>query len=256
MSNNIIELRGITKRFSGTVALNNVSFGVKEGETHCLCGENGAGKSTLINLIGGVLKEDEGTILIEGKEENISTISESERLGIGIVHQEVPLCLNMTIAQNIFLGHVPMKAGIFIDEKEMNNKTAELLSFFRLDKSPDTILANLSIAEQSIVQIAKVVHKKPRILILDEPTAALTNDQRDTLFEVLSDLKRENNTTIIYVSHRLEEIKMIGDSITVLKDGEFVKTVSVNDVTIDELIALVVMSIEVGNILLTPKMKL
>ena len=240
MADNIIELRGITKRFSGTVALSDVSFDIKEGETHCLCGENGAGKSTLINLLGGVLKPDEGTILVDGKEVEIDTITESERLGIGIVHQEVPLCLNMTIAQNVFLGHVPLKSSIFIDEKEMNDRTAELLKFFRLDLSPSTILSNLSIAEQSIVQIAKVVYQRPRVLILDEPTAALTNDQRNALFEVLDELREENNPTILYVSHRLEEVKMIGDRITVLKDGQYVTTVSVSDVSIDDIIALMV----------------
>lgn len=236
----IIEFRNITKRFGGTVALNDVSFEIRKGEVHCLCGENGAGKSTLINLCGGVFEPTEGTILIHGKEEKINSIQKSEKLGFAIVHQEVPLCLNMTIAQNIFLGSKESTKGIFMDEKYMNKKTEELLKQFQLNAKATELLGNLSIAEQSMVQIAKALYSKPEILILDEPTAALTNNQREVMFEVVRKLVKEQQTTVIYVSHRLEEVMELGDRLTVFKDGKFVATKNVADVTVDEIISLMV----------------
>ena len=206
----IIEFKNITKRFGGTVALDHVSFEVQKGEVHCLCGENGAGKSTLINLCGGVFEPTEGTILIHGKEERINSIQKSEKLGFAIVHQEVPLCLNMSIAQNIFLGSKESTKGIFMDEKYMNKKTEELLEQFQLKAKATELLGNLSIAEQSMVQIAKALYAKPEILILDEPTAALTNNQREVMFDVVRKLVKEQQTTVIYVSHRLEEVMELG----------------------------------------------
>ena len=236
----IIEFKNITKRFGGTVALDHVSFEVQKGEVHCLCGENGAGKSTLINLCGGVFEPTEGTILIHGKEERINSIQKSEKLGFAIVHQEVPLCLNMSIAQNIFLGSKESTKGIFMDEKYMNKKTEELLEQFQLKAKATELLGNLSIAEQSMVQIAKALYAKPEILILDEPTAALTNNQREVMFDVVRKLVKEKQTTVIYVSHRLEEVMELGDRLTVFKDGRFVVTKRVADVTVDEIISLMV----------------
>ena len=236
----IIEFKNITKRFGETVALDHVSFEVQKGEVHCLCGENGAGKSTLINLCGGVFEPTEGTILIHGKEERINSIQKSEKLGFAIVHQEVPLCLNMSIAQNIFLGSKESTKGIFMDEKYMNKKTEELLEQFQLKAKATELLGNLSIAEQSMVQIAKALYAKPEILILDEPTAALTNNQREVMFDVVRKLVKEQQTTVIYVSHRLEEVMELGDRLTVFKDGRFVVTKRVADVTVDEIISLMV----------------
>ena len=236
----IIEFKNITKRFGGTVALDHVSFEVQKGEVHCLCGENGAGKSTLINLCGGVFEPTEGTILIHGKEERINSIQKSEKLGFAIVHQEVPLCLNMSIAQNIFLGSKESTKGIFMDEKYMNKKTEELLEQFQLKAKATELLGNLSIAEQSMVQIAKALYAKPEILILDEPTAALSNNQREVMFDVVRKLVKEQQTTVIYVSHRLEEVMELGDRLTVFKDGRFVVTKRVADVTVDEIISLMV----------------
>lgn len=236
----IIEFKNITKRFGGTVALNNVSFSVEKGEVHCLCGENGAGKSTLINLCGGVFLPTEGEICVKGKPEQISSIKKSEKLGFAIVHQEVPLCLNMSIAHNIFLGTAESKKGIFLDEKHMNEKTTELLEMFHLKADPTDVLGNLSIAEQSIVQIAKAVYFEPEILILDEPTAALTNDQREVMFRVVRKLVKEKQTTVLYVSHRLEEVMELGDRLTVFKDGTFVTTKKVSEVTMDDIVALMV----------------
>ena len=236
----IIEFKNITKKFGGTVALNQISFSIEKGEVHCLCGENGAGKSTLINLCGGVITPTEGQIYIKGKPEQINTIQKSEKLGFSIVHQEVPLCLNMSVAHNIFLGSAEGTKGIFLDEKYMNAKTEELLEMFHLKVHPTDLLESLSIAEQSIVQIAKAVYFQPEILILDEPTAALTNDQREVMFNVVRKLVKEKETTVIYVSHRLEEVMELGDRLTVFKDGQFVTTRNVKDVTTDDIVTLMV----------------
>lgn len=236
----IIEFRNITKQFGGTIALNKVSFQVNKGEVHCLCGENGAGKSTLINLCGGIFEPTEGTILINGKEEKINSVNKSEKLGIAIVHQEVPLCLNMSIAHNIFLGSPEANKGIFLNEQYMNEKAKELLKKFQLKAKPTDILGNLSIAEQSMVQIAKALDAEPQILILDEPTAALTNNQRAVMFEVIRNLIQEKQTTVLYVSHRLEEVMELGDRLTVFKDGKFVATKNVKDVTVDQIISMMV----------------
>ncbi len=236
----IIEFKNITKRFGGTVALYNVSFSGEEGEVHCLCGENGAGKSTLINLCGGVFAPTEGEIWVGGQPEQINSIRKSERLGFSIVHQEIPLCLNMSIAHNIFLGSKEAVKGVFLDEKHMNEKTRELLEMFHLNVEPTALLESLSIAEQSVVQIAKAVYFRPKILILDEPTAALTNDQREVMFTVVRKLVKEQRTTVLYVSHRLEEVMDLGDRLTVFKDGQFVTTKKVSEVSMDDIVTLMV----------------
>lgn len=236
----IIEFKNITKQFGGTIALNDVSFSVEKGEVHCLCGENGAGKSTLINLCGGVFTPTGGEIYVHGKKENINSIQKSEKLGFAIVHQEVPLCSNMTIAHNIFLGSGESAKGIFLDEKHMNQKTQELLDQFQLKAQPTDLLKSLCIAEQSIIQIAKAVYFKPEILILDEPTAALTNNQREVMFSIVRNLVKEHHTTVLYVSHRLEEVMELGDRLTVFKDGKFVDTKKVSDVSMDDIVTMMV----------------
>ncbi len=236
----IICFENITKKFGGTSALSDVCFKIKKGEVHCLCGENGAGKSTLMNLCAGVFQPTSGTIKIDGEEVKIHSIAHSEKLGFSIVYQEVPLCLNMSIAHNIFMGSSKSTKGIFLNEKFMEKETEKLLERFKLNRNPSDMVGGLSIAEQSIVQIAKAVYFNPKILIMDEPTAALTNDQRNVMFEIIKELKEKNGTTIIYISHRLEEIMEIGDTITVLRDGQFVTTESVANVTIDDLVSLMV----------------
>lgn len=236
----LIEFKNITKKFGGTTALNDVSFAIQKGEVHCLCGENGSGKSTLINICGGVITPTSGAVWVHGKQQKISSVPKSEHLGFQVVHQEVPLCMNMSIAHNIFMGSPESMKGLFINEAYMREKTQELLDMFRLKLHPGQLVETLSIAEQSIIQIAKAVYFEPQILILDEPTASLTNDQRDVMFEIVQKLKVERGTTIIYVSHRLEEIMELGDSITVLRDGHYIDTKKVSDVTIDQLVTMMV----------------
>ena len=235
-----IQFKNVTKRFGGVTALSDVSFEIRKGEVHCLCGENGAGKSTLINLCGGVFEPTSGEICINGKAEKISSVKKSENLGFSIVHQEVPLCTNMSIAHNIFLGSSESMKGILINEAYMREKTQELLDMFQLKLSPTQLIETLSIAEQSIIQIAKAIYYKPDILILDEPTAALTNDQRDIMFKIVRTLQKEQGTTILYVSHRLEEVMELGDRTTILRDGQFVTTKDIKDITMDDIVTLMV----------------
>lgn len=231
-----IQFKHITKQFGGTVALNDVSFDIRKGEVHCLCGENGAGKSTLINLCGGVFTPTKGEILIDGRSVRIQNVQQSEKLGFAIVHQEVPLCANMTIAHNIFLGSPEGRKGIFLNEKYMREKTKALLEEFQMKTDPGELVGNLSIAEQAIVQIAKAVYSKPSILILDEPTSAMTNDQREVLYRIVRKLVKEQQTTVMYVSHRLEEVMELGDRTTILRDGHFISTREIKDITIDDLV--------------------
>ena len=235
-----IQFEDITKQFNGTVALKNVSFAIRKGEVHCLCGENGAGKSTLINLCAGVFQPTKGEILINGDPVHIQNVQSSEKLGFSVVHQEIPLCLNMTIAQNIFLSSKEGKNGPFLNQVYMREKTKELLRLFQLELDPDQKIGRLSIAEQSIIQIAKAVYFKPQILILDEPTAALTNNQREVMFRVIRELIKENQTTVIYVSHRLEEVVEIGDRITILRDGNYITTKEIKDIKIEDIVTLMV----------------
>ena len=234
-----IQFKNITKKFGGTTALNKVSFDIREGEVHCLCGENGAGKSTLINLCGGIFQPTEGQIYIGGKPVVIKTVEQSEKLGISIVHQEIPLCLNMTIAENIFLNRKEAVKGLFLDKKYMNAETEKLLKRFQLNLKPTQLVEELSIAEQSIIQIAKAVYYKPKILILDEP-AALTDDQRDVMYSVVRELVKNQKTTVLYVSHRLEECMELGDRATILRDGCFITTRDIKDLTMDDIVTLMV----------------
>lgn len=235
-----IQFKNITKQFGGTVALKDVSFDIRKGEVHCLCGENGAGKSTLINLCAGVFQPTKGEILINGDPVHIQNVQYSERLGFSVVHQEIPLCPNMSIAQNIFLSSKEGKKGPFLNQVYMWEKTKELLELFQLKLDPDQKIGRLSIAEQSIIQIAKAVYFKPQILILDEPTAALTNNQREVMFRVVRKLVKENQTTVIYVSHRLEEVMELGDRTTILRDGNYIATKEIKDITTEDIVTLMV----------------
>ena len=193
-----------------------------------------------MNLCAGVFQPTEGEILVDGVEVKISNISKSEKMGFAVVHQEVPLCGNMSIAHNIFMGSSLSLKGIFVNEKFMSEETAKLLQKFKLNCGPDDLVSSLSIAEQSIVQIAKAVYFQPRILILDEPTAALTNDQREIIFNIIRELKNNHQTTIIYISHRLEEVMEIGDTVTVLRDGQYITTEKVANLSIDAIVNLMV----------------
>ena len=237
---NFIEFHNISKIFPGVKALDNISFNIKRGEIHALVGENGAGKSTLINICSGVLTPNDGFIVINGNKVKISNPKAAEDFKIATAFQEVPICPYMSIAQNIFLGPAPVSKFGLLNEKFMNKKTAELLNMFDIRRHPKDRMGKLSISEQSMIQILRVLNTEPYFIILDEPTSSLSYEQKDILFTVLNKIRGERELTVLYVSHRLEEIFEITNRITVLKDGKFITTLNTNETEIDSIINLMV----------------
>ena len=231
----ILELKNITKRFPGVIALSNVQLQLKAGEVHVLLGENGAGKSTLIKVITGAYIPEEGEVVIDGKVEIIKGPLDSQAKGIGVVYQEFNLMPNLTIAENIYMGKEPLygkRLGILNHEK-MISESRKYLEMIGSKLDPLEKVGNCGVAMQQMVEIAKALASDARILILDEPTAVLTNDEIEKLFEVIRTLKRKN-VGIIYISHRLEEIRQIGDRITIIRDGTYVDTVTVDREAFDK----------------------
>lgn len=233
-----LEVRNLHKRFPGVYAVKGVSFQIAPGEVHALVGENGAGKSTLMKMITGEYIPDEGVVLHNGKEIRPKSISDSIREGIAMIHQELAPLPEMNIAQNIFLGEEIMN-GKFLNDKEMYRKTEEILKEYGLAFTPQTKVKNLSVAQIQMLEIIKAVRKKADIIIMDEPTSSLSDEESQKLFALIHELT-EKNVSIIYISHRLEEILMLTDRITVLRDGEFIKTVAAKGVTQDELVEMMV----------------
>lgn len=224
VSDFILEMRGITKTFPGVKALENVNLKVKEGEVHALCGENGAGKSTLMKVLSGVYPHGsyEGDILFRGKVCEFKDIKQSESLGIVIIHQELALIPYLSIAENIFLGNEQTKRGV-INWNETTVKTKELLATVGLEESPNTHVVQIGVGKQQLVEIAKALSKKVKLLILDEPTAALNEDDSENLLNLILELKKQGISSII-ISHKLNEIEKVADSITILRDGKTIQT--------------------------------
>jgi ABC-type sugar transport system ATPase subunit len=247
MKKTILEMQGITKfifdsfghalRGSTVRILDAVDFNVKEAEVHVLIGENGAGKSTLMKVLGGIIPPDAGTMRLDGKEVFFSGPRESLRHGIGFIHQELNLCLNLDVAENIFLGRE--MGGLFIRKKDMYVHSSAMLKKLGFDIDPHTLVRDLSTAQQQIVEIVKVLSYDCRIIIMDEPTASLTSNEIDKLFEIIRDLQKRG-ISIIYISHRFEELKEIGDRISVLRDGKFIGTVDIADFDYDKIINMMV----------------
>ncbi|MFW5940920.1 MAG: sugar ABC transporter ATP-binding protein [Chloroflexota bacterium] len=238
-SPHIIEFENISKYFGGVRALHEVSFGIPRGEIHALVGENGAGKSTLIRICGGVFPPDGGKIYFDGQETDFGNVEESMQTGISIVHQEIPICPHLTAAENIFLGRrLPRRRGL-IDWQEVNRRTRALFDELHVDISPTTLASRLSVAEQQTVVIAQALSQESRLLIMDEPTSALNNEETERLFTILRRLRRQG-ITIIYVSHRMKEVFEIADRVTVLRDGEYVGTRPVQEVTPDDVVQMMV----------------
>ncbi|MFI3313798.1 MAG: sugar ABC transporter ATP-binding protein [Eubacteriales bacterium] len=227
-NNYVLELKSITKRFPGVLALDNVNLQLKAGEVHVLLGENGAGKSTLIKVMTGAYIPEEGDIMVDGKKTVIKGPLDAQAHGIGAVYQEFNLMPNRTIAENIFMGKELMKnkaLGI-MDYKTMNAESRKYLEMVGANLDPEAKLSTCGVAMQQMIEIAKALASNARILILDEPSAVLTNKEIVKLFEVIRSLQAKN-VAIVYISHRLEEIREIGDMITVLRDGTYVETVPV-----------------------------
>ncbi|WP_019638886.1 sugar ABC transporter ATP-binding protein [Paenibacillus fonticola] len=234
MSKPIISFKTISKTFPGVKALDSVSFDVLEGEIHALIGENGAGKSTLLNILHGIYNEYEGEVWIEGNKAAFKNANDAIKSGISKVHQEVSLISDLTVGQNVALGHEPRK-GMFIDFKTMNAKVDSILQRLRCKFKSSDLVSTLSTGEMQMLSIAKALFHEARIISFDEPTAALTENETRALFEIIRELKA-NGITVIFISHRLDELFEICDRITVLRDGKFVGTYLTGEMTRQKLI--------------------
>lgn len=239
MSEYILEMRGIVKTFPGVKALDDVNIRVRKGEIHSLCGENGAGKSTLMKVLSGVYPfgSYEGDILFEGQTCEFKDIKHSEEKGIVIIHQELALIPYLSIAENIFLGNERSKNGI-INWSETTVRTVELLKKVGLNENPNTLAGDIGVGKQQLVEIAKALSKKVKLLILDEPTAALNEHDSENLLQLMLEFKREGITCIL-ISHKLNEVTKVSDSITILRDGHTIETMNVQEdrVTEDRIIS-------------------
>lgn len=245
---NILNMKGITKYIfdSYGVALRNttvkildkVDFELCQGEVHILVGENGAGKSTLMKVLGGIIPMDEGEILLDGKRVCPRNPKDAQALGIGFIHQELNLCSNLSVAENIFMGRERISHGLK-DTKRMNCESAQMLQELGLTIDPKTLIRELSTAQQQLVEIVKVLSDKCRIIIMDEPTSSLTNKEIDILFSLIRKLKKEG-VSIIYISHRFEEFAQIGDRLSVLRDGKYIGTLHMDDFCNDTVIKMMV----------------
>lgn len=230
----ILEFRGISKSFTGVKALSDISFQIRRGEVHALMGENGAGKSTLMKILSGAYIRDSGKIFVDGKEAVIRNTADSEKLGIAIIYQELNLIPELSVAENIFLHRQPKK-GLFVDWKQMNEEAAKVLKQINVELDTRTTVASLSVAQQQMVEIAKAISLRSRVLIMDEPTSALTEGETKKLFQVIANLKQQG-ITMVYISHRMEEIFEICDSFSVMRDGAYIAGGRISEVTVDKLI--------------------
>lgn len=234
----LLEMNGIDKRFHGVHALKGVHFDLRVGEVHALVGENGAGKSTLMKVLTGIHNADGGEITYLGKPYSVKNIGESQHLGISMIHQELNMMNHLSVAQNIYIGRESM-SGAFIRDNDMIKEAKKLFDYIGIKIDPQATLGSLTVGKQQMVEIAKAVSRDCKLLILDEPTAALTQAEIEDLFRIMHDLK-EKGIGMIYISHRMDEIKRISDRITVMRDGEYVGTVDTDNVTKDEIINMMI----------------
>lgn len=236
VSQDILQVNGLTKRFTGVVALRDVSFNLRAGEIHALCGENGAGKSTLIKCLSGVWPHDsfEGSLTVNGQPAAFRNLADAKQAGIAVIYQELALVGGMTVAENIFLGSEPTRGGL-IDWNRVYTDTAALLQRYQLNLDPAARVDSLGIGQQQLVEIAKALAKNPRILLLDEPTAALTETEVATLIEIVRGL-RGHGVTCIYISHKLDEVMALADRITILRDGSTITTLDASQTTKEDII--------------------
>lgn len=235
----LLEMKGIGKRFSNVIALDAVDFSVRPNEIHALIGENGAGKSTLIKILSGAYQADSGAFEFDGKRVMQPTPAAMQQLGIAVIYQELNLVPHLNVSRNIFLGHEPRLLPGVIDFGTMHQRSAQLLALLGVDLPVNVLVADLGIAEQQFVEVAKALSHQVRLLVMDEPTGPLSEQETNTLFEVVRRL-REQGVTVIYISHRLEEIFALADRVTVLRDGRVVDTQMVREVSKDDLVRMMV----------------
>ena len=235
----LVRMASIDKSFPGVHALKSAQFDLEAGEVHALMGENGAGKSTLMKILSGLYQPDSGRIEIEGREQDIGSPRAAQQLGISIIHQELSLMNDLTVAQNIFIGREPRKSFGRLDEAALNRMTAEIFARMNLALHPTSVVGGLTIAKQQMIEIAKALSFKSRVLIMDEPTAALNSTEIEELFVIIRQLRAEG-VGIVYISHKMDEIKRISDRVTVMRDGAFVGTVEAVSTPIETIISMMV----------------
>lgn len=236
----MLSIKNISKSFPGVKALDDVSVNIERGEVHAIVGENGAGKTTLMNIIMGILKPDDGMLYIDNVEVDIDHPKRALELGISMIFQEINLVSELSIAENIFIGHLPkIKNSALVDWKYLYSETRKSLERVGLDVNPKSKVSRLSVGQKQMLQLAKAVSSDSRIVIMDEPTASLSGLETEILFKTIKELKTQHKS-VIYISHRLEEIFEISDKVTVLRDGKVIKTVNTNDVSKNDLISLMV----------------
>ncbi len=239
MADNILEMKGVTKRFPGVLALDDVSFSVRKGSVHALMGENGAGKSTLMKCLFGIYRMDTGSIFVNGKECRFNSAADAMAAGVSMIHQELSNVPERSVAQNLWLGREPVNKFHLIDHKKMREDTAALLEGLNYHFDPGARMASLSISQQQGCEIARAVSYNASIVVMDEPTSSLTENEVDHLFSIINELKSKG-VAIIYISHKMEEIFKIADDVTVMRDGRVVGTYPVEELDHDKLISLMV----------------
>ena len=234
----LLEVRRVTKRYSGVIALNHVNLDVRQGEVHAVIGENGAGKSTLMKILAGVQQPDDGEILLDGTSIDIDSAHTALDLGISMIHQELNLANNLNVGANLFLGREPQKRG-FIDFSRIHRESKKILAQIALDVSPTTVVDHLTIGRQQMVEIAKALSSNTRVLIMDEPTSSLSQHEAEQLFVVIRQL-RDQGVAIIYISHRLGEVRKLADRVTVLRDGENAGQLNHEEIEHDRMVQMMV----------------
>ncbi|MDX1601268.1 MAG: sugar ABC transporter ATP-binding protein [Anaerolineales bacterium] len=235
----ILEMEGVNKSYPGVQALEDVAFDLRQGEVHVLLGENGAGKSTLMKILSGSVKRDTGRIVINGQEVKDIDPERSQELGIGMVYQELSLVPSLSVAENMFLGHLPRSRWGTVDWRETHERARSNLKELGVKLDPRTLVRELDVAEQQLTEIARVLAYEPRILLLDEPTSALSDEERERLFQIIRNL-RGHGVSVVYISHRLAEVSMVGDRVTVLRDGRRIDTLPVERADEDTLVKMLV----------------
>ena len=235
----LLEMKNICKSFPGVKALDNVSLTVRPGTVHALMGENGAGKSTLMKCLFGIYSKDSGTITLEGKEVNFKNSKEAMENGVAMVHQELNQALTRTVTDNLWLGRYPKVGGIMVSESIMRKRTKEIFDQLEVHVDPKAIMSTMPVSQRQMVEIAKAVSYNAKIIVFDEPTSSLTETEVEHLFRIINML-RDKGCGIIYISHKMEEILRISDDVTIMRDGQYVATRPASELTMDEIIRLMV----------------
>ena len=234
-----IEMKGINKSFGSNQVLKDAGFFLKDGEVHALMGENGAGKSTLMKILTGVYTKDAGTVLVDGREVNYKNPQEAEKAGIVFIYQELNVLFDLTVEENLFMGKEITKAFGVCDKKAMRAKAQEVMDRMGVSIPVDAVMSDLSVGQQQMVEICKALMVDAKVLIMDEPTAALTQSETEGLFKVINSL-REKGVSIVYISHRMEEIFELCDRITILRDGQYIDTKYIKDITMDDIVQMMI----------------